>query len=183
MASNTNRGFFPLSDFEMADTFVAVIGASQTLYVGDALQPGATGHTKAVVPADTSHVIIGVCIAILGVPGGHLPEIGGSLLGGSPGSVTTGSGNETTPVYYARFVPLTMPGIKFSAQLSATAGTTTNSDGMGSFALVNGTSGQLDETSVALFSATEKQFWSYGLDTTDNNKFTVIGSFAKTLTP
>ncbi len=172
MAANTAVGFVPLKEYDVADSMLAVIGASVTLGVGDACQPGATAHTKAVVPADNSHVVTGVVVAIEGV-NGTVTE----LL-----DVATGSGNETTPVYYARYIPLSAPGIKFSAQLSATAGTTTNSDGQVSFALASD-AGQLDETSVALFSATEKQFWSYGLDPTDNAKFTVIGSFAKTLTP
>lgn len=160
---------FPDTDFE-----VRVIANSQLVTVGDALIPGATGHNKAVLGAtNTTGMIIGVCVAIVGF-NGNILELN---------SVTTGSANETTPVHYAQFIPLSTPGLKFSATLSQAAGTTTNSDGMGSFNMSASVSGKLDETSIALFSSTEKQFFSYGLDSSDTAKLTVIGSFAKTLTP
>lgn len=172
--SNAQRGFIPLKEYDIADTQLAVIANSSAVQVGDALIPGATGHNKAVKgAAGTTGVIIGVCVAIEGL-NGFVQELN---------SVTAGASNETTPVYYARYIPLTAPGIKFSGQLSNTAGTTTNSDGIGSFNVGGSNSGQLDETSIALFSATEKQFFSLGLDPTDNTNQTVIGSFAKTLTP
>lgn len=181
MASNTARGFKCISSFEEEDTMRAVIAASQTIYLGDALFTGDTGHTKFVAPADTtSEAVIGVCVALEGVPGGHLPEIGSEAGVASPGSVAAGSGNETTPVYYARFIPMSLGNLKFAAQLTATAGTTTDSDGIGSFSLKTTNAGQLDETSIQLFSTVPaKQFFSYGLDSTDNNKFTVIGYFSK----
>lgn len=174
--ANSARGFIPLKDFDVEDTKLAIIANSAALQVGDAVIPGATAHTKAVTgAAGTTGMIIGVVVAIEGAPGQHLPELN---------SVTAGSGNETAASpYYARIIVLTTPGIQFSAQLSNTAGTTTNSDGVGSFNMHSTNSGQLDETSIALFSATEKQFFSLGLDPTDNSNQTVLGSFAKSLTP
>ena len=184
MASNSNRGFFPLKDFEQEDTILAVIAASATIYIGDAIYTGATTHTKAVTPAaSTADSLTGVVVGIEGVPSGHLPELGGGLVGGTPGDVVAGSGNETTPVYYARYIPLTLTNIKFSAQLSATAGTTTDSDGVGSFSIKTSNAGQLDETTIQLFSTVPaKQFWSYGLDASDTAKFTVQGYFSKYFT-
>lgn len=172
---NSLTMFTPLVDFPIEDQQVAVIGNSQTIAVGDVLVPGATGHTKFLVTGkNTTGMLVGVATAILGAPGKQVTELQ---------SVTTGSSNETTPVYYVRYIPLGVPGLKFKATLSAAGGTTTNSDGFGSFNVSATDAGKLDETSIALFSATEKQFFSLGLDQTDNTKLTVIGSFAKTLTP
>lgn len=168
--------FFPLKGFpdDAADFEVRVISLSSTVTIGDALIPGATGHNKSVKGgANTTGVLVGVLVAILNATYGPT-ELN---------SVTTSSTNESTPVYYAQFIPLTTPGQKFRATLSAAAGTTTDSGGMGSFNLSSTLSGTLDETSIALFSATEKQFFSWGVDPTDPSNLTVIGSFAKTLTP
>ena len=165
--------FTPLVDFPIEDQVVAVIGNSQTVSVGCALQPGATGHNKFMVVADSSHMVVGVATAILGAVGAPVAELD---------SVTTASDNETTGKYRVRYIPLTTPGIKFSATLSAAAGTTTNSDGIGSFSIASGGL-TLSESSIALFSATELQFFSIGLDPTDNTNKTVLGSFAKSLTP
>lgn len=166
--------FTPIREFPSQNLKTAVIAASSTVKVGDALIPGATGHNKYVKSgANTTGMLIGVCVAIAGARGKVL-ELS---------TATAGSGNETTPVYYAVYIPLAAPGLEFSATLSAAAGTTTDSDGIGSFNLSASDGAILDETSIALFGVTEKQFFSYGLDANDNTNKTVIGSFAKTLTP
>lgn len=168
--------FVPYKGFpdDAADFEVRVIANSSLVTVGDALIPGATGHNKAVLGgANTAGMLVGVLVAILNSTYG-VTELN---------SVTTGSTNETTPVYYAQFIPLSTPSLKFRATLSQAAGTTTNSGGLGSFNLSSSLSGTLDETSIALFSATEKQFWSWGIDPTDPTGLTVIGSFNNTLTP
>jgi hypothetical protein len=99
--------------------------------------------------------------------------------------VATGSTNETTPVYYIQFIPLSTPGLLFRATLDAVAGTTTGSDGMGWFDIstTSTKSGYLSEASIAFMAGTAGQFWSWGLDPTDSTNFTVIGSFAKNKTP
>ena len=151
---------------------VATIGNTKTIAVGDALVPLGTGHTKFVGgAASSSTTIIGVCVAILNAQNGPT----------GLDSVTTGGSNETTVVYKAQYLPLTFPGL-WTATLSAAAGTTTDSDGIGSFNL-NATNNTLDETSIALVTATEKQFFSFGLDPSDTTKKTVIGVWCKALTP
>lgn len=174
--SNAIRGFIPLKEYDIADTQLAIIGNSEVIYVGDAIVPGATSHAPYVYrAAGTTGVVLGVVVAIEGVPGqANVTELN---------NVTAGASNETTPVYYARYIPLTAPGIKFSAQLSGAAGTTNYSKAPGSFNILSTNSGQLDETTWAAYSTTEKQFFSLGLDPTDTTNQTVIGSFAKTLTP
>lgn len=150
---------------------VRVIGNSKTVTVGDALVTGATTHTKSVGGAASSTTtLVGVLAAILNAQYGYT----------GLNSVTAGSSNETTPVYYAQYIPLSVPGILFLATLSQTAGTTTDSDGMGSFNMYS-TNDKLDETSIALDTATLKQFWSKGLDTRDTAKLTVIGHFNPSL--
>jgi len=166
--------FTPYKIFPLEDMKVAVISLSSTVKVGDALIPGATGHNKSLKSAvNTTGMIVGVAVAIVGAKGNVL-ELN---------SVTTASTNESSPVYYVQYIPLGTPGLQFKATLSAAAGTTTDSDGIGSFNLSSTDGAILDETSIALFSATEKQFFSFGLDDTDNTNKTVIGVFAKTLTP
>ena len=150
---------------------VAVIANSQTLTVGDAIVPAATGHTKAVTgAASNSTTILGVVTAIL--------NAGYAFTGLN--SVAAGASNETTPAYYVQYIPTSIPGVQFKALLSAAAGTTTDSDGIVTFNMYS-TNDKLDESSVALFTATKKQFVSLGLDPSDTTKKTVIGYFSKTL--
>lgn len=163
----------PLKEYPIADQFVAIIGNSQTVKVGGAVTAGATGHSTAVVTgASTTGMLIGVITAILGVKG-TVTELN---------SVTAGAANETTPVYYAQYIPLSVPGLLFSASLDAAAGTTTDSKGFGSFNLSSDSS-IFSESSFSLWSSSEKQFFSYGLDETDNTNKTVLGHFGGTLTP
>jgi hypothetical protein len=157
---------------DAAEFEVAVIANSQTLTVGDAIVPAATGHTKAVTGAASSTTtILGVVTAILSANYGFT----------GLQSVAAGASNETTPVYYVQYLPTAVPGVKYKATLSQAAGTTTNSNGIGSFNMYS-VNGKLDETSIALFSATEKQFVSLGLDPSDTANLTVIGYWGKTLT-
>ena len=151
---------------EAAEFEVAVIANSAALAVGDAIVPAATGHTKAVTgAANNTTTILGVVTAILNAGYGFT----------GLNSVTAGASNETTPVYYVQYLPTSVPGVKYKATLSQAAGTTTNSDGIGSFNMSSSVNGKLDETSIALLTATSKQFISLGLDPSDTAKLTVIG--------
>ena len=152
------------------DLMLFPLGASLTCYVGDVLAIGGTGHNKALVTGVSLSTtpVYGVLMGIRGAEGQVL-ELD---------SVTTGAGNETTTVYYGLVCPAYLP-IKWTATLSATAGTTTGSDGACFFA-TGSTHGQLDETSVAFIAGTKKVFWSDGLDTRDTTNKTVIGYFAIT---
>lgn len=161
--------FFPLRALPIGNFKVAVIGNSQTIAVGDAIIAGGTGHNKAVLTGAsiTTTPILGVVVSIVGLNGNVL-ELQ---------SVTTGSANETTPVHYAQYIP-TIENMEYAATLSAVAGTTTGSDGMGFFNMAS-VAGKLDETSIAFIQGTAGQFFSYGLDSTDNTNFTVIGCWTK----
>lgn len=164
--------FFPLKSVPIADFKVAKIGASQTMAVGDAIIAGGTGHNQAVLTGAsiTTTPILGIIVAIVGLNGNVL-ELQ---------SVTTGSGNETTPVHFVQYIPTSVKQMEYAATLSAVAGTTTGSDGMGYFNMYS-TAGKLDEASIAFIQGTAGQFWSFGLDVTDNTNFTVIGVWNKAI--
>ena len=157
---------------DAAEFQVAGIANSQTLTVGDAIVPAATSHTKFVTgAASNSTTILGVVTAILNAQGGYT----------GLQSVAAGAANETTLVYQVQYIPTAIPGVLYKATLSAAAGTTTDSDGIGTFNMYS-TNDKLDETSIALLTATKKQFLSLGLDPADTSKKTVIGYWGKTLT-
>lgn len=136
----------------------AIIANSVTLTVGDLVQPAATGHNKFITPAATTGLILGVVVAI---------EQDGKVC--EKTSVTTGASNESTVVYRAVYIPSYID-MEYEADLSAAAGTTSNSDGLCFLSLGSGTPGTLDETSVALFGGTAGQVWSYGPTATSTTK-------------
>ncbi len=164
--------FVPLKEVPVTDFKSAVIANSETVAVGDALIPAATGHTKFVLgAASTTGRILGVCMAILGL-NGKVTELQ---------SIAAGASNETNKTYSVLYIPSHLP-VEYLADLSAAVDTTTDSGGLVSFNL-NATNNTLDETSVALFSATQKQFVSYGnpdFPGIANTK--VVGHWAQSLT-
>ena len=150
--NNLKMSFRALKQVQYNDLKTAIIGNSQTITVGDAIVPGATGHAKAAITgASVSTRVLGVVVAIVG-KGGTVLELN---------SVTTGSGNESTPVHYVQYIPSSLD-MEYEADMSAAIGTTTDSDGNGVSFNIGSTAALLDETSVALGSATTKQFVSYG---------------------
>ncbi len=157
----------PIADFK-----VAVMGNSQTLHVGDAIIAGGSAHNQAALTGAsiTTTPILGVVVAIVGLNGNVL-ELQ---------SVTTGSGNETTPVHFVQYIPTSVGQLEYVATLSAKAGTTTGSDGM-CFLNMSSDASKLDETSVAFIQGTAGQFWSFGLNPVDNTNLTVIGVWHKTV--
>lgn len=157
------------------DTLVksSVIANSVTVGVGDAIIGGATGHATVITgAANTSGVIIGVIIGITGL-NGKVYEVD---------RVTTASDNETTKKYYATWIPAYEDN-EFTVNLTAAAGTTTDSAGFGFFNMDSsaGSHGKLLESSFALWSGTAGQFSSYGTDPNDPTNLTVIGHFNKKL--
>lgn len=146
----------------------AVIGNSQTVGIGYAVQPGATGHTSAVVAAGASNPVLGVIVSIEGN--------GGQVLEKS--SLTTASNNETVGLIKAVYIPSSLP-VNYIADFDAAA--TGDSLGASWFNLVAGGS-TLDHTSGALFGGTQGQFWSYGQVTEPvSNTSKCIGHWSKTL--
>lgn len=164
--------FRPLKAIPIADIKTAVLRNSVTVAVGDALIPGPTAHAKFPLGAASSTTrILGVVISIMGA-NGTVTELN---------SVTTGSSNETTPVYLVQYIPSYLD-IEYEADMSAAIGTTTDSDGVGVSFNLNATNNTLDETSVALGTATTKQFVSYGqsdVQAAPNTR--IVGHWAKTL--
>lgn len=144
----------------------ATIGNSITMTIGDAIQPGATTSAGVVVQGTTG-LILGVVMSI--EQNGKVSELS---------SVTTASDNQTTNKYVAVYLP-TWSDMEFEADMNAAAGTTTGSDLVGFFNIVNGTGGTISESSYVAFSGTAGQFLSYGVQSYSTTK--IRGHFYKTL--
>lgn len=152
----------------------ALATSGYTIGVGSALQPGATAHTRFATGATSSNPILGVVIGLIFQ--GKVSEVT-SILGTNSAKGTSSAianvynDNETSGDWQLDYIPSYIP-ISYSATLSQAAGTTTDSAGLGYFNLTaissssNIGSGTLDETSIALYSGTQGQFWSFGTTTT-----------------
>ena len=146
------------------------LGNSYAAKAGYPVAAGGTGHNKAVITGASLSTtpLLGVIASIAGAKGNVL-ELDG---------VTAGSGNETTPVYYAYIIPSYLP-IEYYIDLDAVAGTTTGSDGM-CYLNTSATEGKLTESSVAFIAGTQGVVWSWGPDTTyDPTSFTVVGVISR----
>ena len=166
--------FRPLKRVEGQDIKRAVIAnavgtGSYPISVGDAIQPGATGHAKYVTVAGATNPILGIVTSI--VQNGKVSEkatITG-INAAETGSPSTGPGtdNETYAVWSVDYIPSSVP-MEYEADISAVAGTTTDSSAVGgyfnlkSIATTGDTYGTLDESSIVLFSSTQGQFVSFG---------------------
>lgn len=162
--------FKPLKKVEEQDLKARLIANSQTVAIGDALIVDGTNKNAVKGGANTTGIIIGVCVGLKQINGNSILE---------KSSITVGASNETTTQYAAVFVPAYIP-IEYEADLSQAAGTTTDSDKMGQFNLSTSDSGKLDETSVGVFS-TQKQFFSFGVTSYSTTKVTGKFSTSKVL--
>lgn len=162
--------FRPLRAIPITEFKSAVIANSQTLAVGDAIIPAATGHNKFVTGANNSTgPVLGVVVAILGL-NGLVTELQ---------SIAAGASNETNKTYSVQYIPTAITNLEYEAQLDAAAGTTSNSDGLCWFNMSTSLNGKLQESSIALFSGTQGQFWSFGPTPEDNTL--VVGFWDKVL--
>jgi hypothetical protein len=174
----------PLKQVDRNDVKNAVLAnavgtGAYVISVGDAIQPGATGHNKYVTGEASSGLILGIVTGIR--QSGKICEkdsITGvaAALTGTP-STGPGTDNETYKVWSVDYIPASLP-IEYEADLDAVSGTTTNSDGIGFFALLGidttkGHAGTLDESKITLFGGTAQQFASYGVSTGSATK--VVG--------
>lgn len=160
--------FRPLKAVPEVDWKMAPIANSQTLAVGDAIIPAGTTHAAAVTgAAGSSGSVLGVIIGIIG-NNGKILEVN---------SYAAAADNETNAKIQAVYIPSYIP-LEYEADLSAAAGTTTNSNLMQMFNMSGSVNGKLDETSTGVFS-TAKQFFSYGVTSYSTTK--VIGHWVKTV--
>ncbi len=167
-------------------TIANAVGASAlTIANGVALQPGATGHNKFVTVSGTSNSVLGVVTSIeaTGKVVTEVTSVVGtnSALGSNNPYANVYNDNETNAnPWKVVYIPSNLP-IDYVADTSAATGTTTNSGGLGWFNLASGAA-KLDETSIALFSGTQGQFWSYGAITDPiSNTSQVTGHWSKIL--
>ena len=145
----------------------AVGTGTYTIGLGTVIQPGATGHTKFVTTAAATNPILGVVIGI--EYQNKITEL--SSVAGVNGATTAlapGNDNETNGYWKVVYIPSNV-NVDYVADMSAALGTTTDSAGNVWFNLITLTTGAtgaatLDEASVALFSGTQGQFFSFGAD-------------------
>jgi len=136
----------------------AVIANSQAITIGDIVQPAATGHNQFVTPAATSGLILGVVVGI---------EKLGAI--NAVNTITVGSGNETTNLYTAVYIPSYLP-MEYEGDLSAVP----TGDNLYNCFLTSATAATLDASSNSnLFGGTAAQFWSYGVTSYSTSKANV----------
>lgn len=172
----------------------AVGAGTYTIGVGTCIQPGATGHNSFATVATSSNPVLGVVVGI--EYQNKIVEL--SSVAGVNSATTAlapGNDNETAGLWKVVYIPSNIP-VDYIADLSAASGTTTNSGGLGYLNLIAVTTGvtggaTLDETSIALFSGTQGQFWTNGAYLTNpgsnsdlpisvvNNTKKVTGHFSK----
>lgn len=147
--------FRPLKDPAVQDIQNAIIKNSEAIItVGDVISGSAAAASKFIIGAkNTTGRLLGVVLSIIGANGLPLEK----------NAVTVASNNQTVGLISVNFLPLWIP-MEYEADISAAAGTTTGSDGLGSFNLSATLNGTLDEASYADSQAatTEKQFVSRG---------------------
>lgn len=171
--------FRPLKEIPTRDLRRAVIAnvvgsSALTIAVGDALQPAATGNNQFVTEAGTSNPVLGTVASIVrsGVVVSEKNSVTGSntAFASAPNTAVVQNDNQTYKIWAVDYVPSNLP-VEFEADLSAAAGTTTNSGGFGFFNLASGAA-TLDETSITLFGGTAGQFWSNGVTSYSPTKVT-----------
>jgi hypothetical protein len=146
----------------------ALLANSETFSVGDAVIIDTSAPNTIKGAKNTTGILFGVIEKINnGVTGG-----GVSLQKSS--SVTTAADNATNAKITATVRPF-IPSDTYVVDLSAAAGTTTNSQYFGYFNLTAASNSTLNEASYS--ASTEKQFLSYGL--VPNSTTQVVGVFTK----
>lgn len=147
----------------------AILSNSITVAVGDMVIINSSAP-QFVTPngSNTTGIILGM---VVGIKNG--PAAGNTYL--QKNSVTTASDNQTNAQISVDILP-TSDQTTYIADLSAAAGTTTNSQYFGYFTMVSGTAGKLLESSYS--AGTEKQFLSYGVVPGSNN-LQVVGVWTK----
>lgn len=168
------------SDLKRAVIANAVGTGTYPIAIGDAIQPGATGHAKFVTCAASSNPILGIVTGLI-YNGNKVSErstvtgISGSTTNAGPGTDNETASNNWSVEYIPAYVPM-----EYEADISAVAGTTTDSSAIGGYFNVLtlsatqtnsiDTNGQLDEASIALFSGTAGQFVSFGYTSYNTKK-------------
>jgi len=177
-------------------TLANAIGSSTyTVQPYMALQPGATGHAGFATQATgtSTYPVLGVVMALYfkGAKVTELASVVGVNSASSGTQTTIGSvynDNETYGFWSVDYVPSNLP-IDYVADTSAATGTTTDSGGAVYLSLIAATTGvtggmQLSESTVALFSGTQGQFYSYGYlndGVNPSNTSKVVGHWSKVL--
>lgn len=145
----------------------AILSNSITVKIGDAVIINTGSPEFVTVNGSGTGIILGTVRAIKNGPAG-----GNVFL--QETSVATASNNQTVGLINVDVLASNAP-TTYVADLSAAAGTTTNSQYFGYFNILSGTAGTLDESSYS--ASAEKQFLSYGVN--PGNSSQVIGIFTK----
>lgn len=143
----------PLKQIPSQDLKTAIIANSQAITKYDNIVSGTGASSAFISPAtNTSALIVGIAVAIQG-KGGTVLELN---------SVTASSSNQTVAQTQAVYFPSYIP-MEYQCDLSAAAGTTTGSGGIGFFTIGSGTAGTLDESTWVAYSGTASHYVSFGV--------------------
>ena len=167
------------TDTKEAKIANAVGAAGYVLSIGDAIQPGATGHNKHVVGAASSGLILGIVVSIK--KDGKVVEVdsvtGVNTTSALAGALQVGNDNETLGGWSVGYIPAYVP-MEYKVDASAALDTTTDSGGKVSFPILGtsatkGQAGTINEAAPGLFGASAQLFVSAGIATGSTTK--VVG--------
>jgi hypothetical protein len=174
------------TDIQIRRAVIAnVVGSSAlTVTVGDAIVPGATGHSKYVTNNPATGPVLGIVVGL--VFQNKFMELN-SVVGVNTASTAAGAlqtnvhnDNETTGYWSVDYIPAYIP-MEYEVDVDAAVGTTTDSDGQGYFSILSGTPGKLHESSFVIWSTIStgtsgtSQFFSYGSPANLANTKKVVG--------
>lgn len=173
--------FKPFKNIPVADQDIetAVMVNSITLAIGDAIIPASTAANSAFVTGatNTTGTVLGVVVGF--TPITQTAAGTGQTLEQS--TFTSASNNQTVAKIGVKYIPARLVN-KWIADISAAAGTTTGSAGIGFFNLSTTLNGTLNEGSYVIYSGTAGQFVSYGVATNFGAQYPnteIIGFFNK----
>ncbi|CAM6004578.1 unnamed protein product [Sphagnum balticum] len=173
--------FRPFKNIPVADQEIeeAVIANSTTLSIGDAIIPASTAANSAFVVGATN-----TTGSILGVVVGFYPitqTSSGTTQTLEQSTFTTASNNQTVAKVGVKYIPARLVD-KWLVDISAAAGTTTGSAGVGYFNISASLNNTLNEASYVIFTGTPGQFTSLGVATNYGPNYLntqVVGFFNK----
>lgn len=168
------------TDTKEAKIANAVGAAAYVIAIGDAIQPGPTGHNKFVVGAASTGLILGVVVGLK--KDGKVMEVdyvtGVNVTTANASALQVGNDNETLGGWSVVYIPAYIP-MEYKIDLSAAADTTTDSGGNAFFPLLGtsatkGQAGTLNEAAPALFGGSAAQFISHGLAISSTTKVVAV---------
>lgn len=172
-------------DVYQAQTRHALLNNSLTVKIGDIVAPLPTTNsilTNATATVTlTTRPFLGLVIGFSKANGGVITT--GTDPANTPGQLVTAADNTTVASYHVVYIPITEQ-MEFSADLSAAAGTTTNSDGVFVWFSLSDCRNVSESTVLQYGSASAPlRIFSYGVDPEDSASKRIICRFQLTGNP